>query len=54
MTEKLFTGMLNNNQNKKQNKKYSMCKTFMIGAMKAVSLLFDQPTYVAKTKALIS
>ena len=27
-------------------KKYSMCKTFMIGAMKPVSLLFDQPTYV--------
>ena len=26
-------------------KKYSMCKTFMIGAMKPVSLLFDQPTY---------
>ena len=25
-------------------KKYSMCKTFMIGAMKPVSLLFDQPT----------
>ena len=25
-----------------------MCKTFMIGAMKPVSLLFDQPTYVAQ------
>ena len=23
-----------------------MCKTFMFGAMKPVSLLFDQPTYV--------
>ena len=23
-----------------------MCKTFMIGAMKPVSLLFDQPTYI--------
>ena len=27
-------------------KKNSMCKTFMIGAMKPVSLLFDQPTYM--------
>ena len=28
------------------DKKYSMRKTFMCGAMKPVSLLFDQPTYV--------
>ena len=27
------------------DKHYSMCKTFMCGAMKSVSLLFDQPTY---------
>ena len=25
-----------------------MCKTVMIGAMKPVSLLFDQPTYIVK------
>ena len=28
------------------DKKYSMRKTFMCGAMKPVSLLFDQPTYI--------
>ena len=28
-------------------KKYSMCKALMFGAMKPVSLLFDQPTYVS-------
>ena len=31
-----------------------MCMTFICGAMKPVSLLFDLPTYVAKTKGLIS
>ena len=28
------------------DKNYSMCYTFMFGAMKPVSLLFDQPTYM--------
>ena len=28
------------------DKKYSMRKTFMCGAMKPVSFLFDQPTYM--------
>ena len=28
------------------DKKYSMRKTLMCGAMKPVSLLFDQPTYI--------
>ena len=28
------------------DKKYSTCKTLMCGAMKPVSLLFDQPTYI--------
>ena len=30
------------------DKKYSMRKSFMCGAMKTVSLLFDQPTYIKK------
>ena len=28
------------------DKKYSMCKTFLNSALKPVSLLFDQPTYM--------
>ena len=34
------------------DKKYSMRKTFMCGAMEPVSLLFDQPTYEYKSKTV--
>ena len=30
-----------------------MCKTFMIGAMKPVSLLFDQPTYNGEESSML-
>ena len=36
------------------DKKYSMRKTFMCGAMKPVSLLFDQPTYFLKILPILS
>ena len=32
------------------DKNYSMRKTFICGAMKPVSLLFDQPTYMQKNR----